>query len=274
MSATGAAISIQGLTRILGGRSVLSGVELEAKPGSLVTVVGRSGCGKTTLLRLIAGLDQPDGGSVLVDGVSSTRAQARIRMVFQDARLLPWKRVLDNVTLGNSSASVRAVAEQALARVGLQGRERDWPLMLSGGEKQRLALARALVSRPGLLLLDEPLGALDAFTRLEMQLLLERLWREAGFTALLVTHDVHEAVALGDVVVSLNAGRVALALPVDLPRPRQRQSSAFNRVVARILGHLLDHEGAGAARTEGSLSNGVQDLGALDASVAPDSTAA
>jgi sulfonate transport system ATP-binding protein len=239
-SSPGAAVSIQGLTRVLGGRSVLAGVELEAQPGSLVTVVGRSGCGKTTLLRLIAGLDRPDAGSVLIDGADSHRAQSRIRMVFQDARLLPWKRVLENVMLGQSGQEARRRAAGALARVGLQGREHDWPLMLSGGEKQRLALARALVSRPGLLLLDEPLGALDAFTRLEMQLLVERIWREAGFSALLVTHDVHEAVALGDVVVSLKAGKVALVLPVELPRPRERQSAAFNRVVGQVLEHLLE----------------------------------
>jgi sulfonate transport system ATP-binding protein len=178
-SAPGAAIAIQRVTRVLGGRPVLAGVELEAAPGSLVTVVGRSGCGKTTLLRLIAGLDAPDGGSVSIDGVSAVRARARVRMVFQDARLLPWKRVLDNVLLDQSGEQAREQAAQALARVGLAGRERDWPLMLSGGERQRLALARALVSRPGLLLLDEPLGALDAFTRLEMQQLLERIWSEA-----------------------------------------------------------------------------------------------
>jgi len=163
---------------------------------------------------------------------------------------MPWKHVLDNVLLGETGPDARRRGRQALERVGLQGHEGDWPLTLSGGEKQRLALARALVSRPGLLLLDEPLGALDAFTRLEMQLLLERIWHEERFTALLVTHDVHEAVALGDVVLSLHAGRVALALPVNLPRPRQRQSAPFNRVVAQILEHLLE-PGAADVQREG-----------------------
>jgi len=252
----GASISIQGLTRLLGGRAVLSGVDLVAQPGSLVAVVGRSGCGKTTLLRLLAGLDRPDAGSVLVDGVSADRAQARIRMVFQDARLLPWKRLLDNVLLDQTGSEARRRAQQSLSRVGLDGREGDWPLALSGGEKQRLALARALVSRPGLLLLDEPLSALDAFTRLEMQQLLERLWTEAGFTALLVTHDVQEAVALGDVVVSLNAGKVAMALPVPLSRPRQRQSAAFNHIVARVLEHLLEPPAAPALQDPAARTGG------------------
>jgi sulfonate transport system ATP-binding protein len=236
----GAQVTVQGLTRKLGGRPVLAGLDLSASPGQLLTVVGRSGCGKTTLLRLLAGLDRPDTGSVLVDGQVPSQALARIRMVFQDARLLPWKRALDNVLLGQTGAEATQRALQALESVGLAGHERDWPLTLSGGERQRLALARALVSRPGLLLLDEPLGALDAFTRLEMQLLFERLWQRAGFTALLVTHDVEEAVALGDVVVSLQGGRVALAMPVELPRPRQRQSPEFNRLVSTILEQLLD----------------------------------
>jgi sulfonate transport system ATP-binding protein len=161
-------------------------------------------------------------------------------MVFQEPRLLPWKRVLENITLvqpGGLRAG-RAEALRALGRVGLAGRERDWPAVLSGGEKQRLALARALGSRPGLMLLDEPLGALDAFTRLDMQRLLERLWLESGFTAVLVTHDVQEAVALADRVVSLDAGRVATNEPIGLPRPRNRQSSAFNAHVAAILARL------------------------------------
>jgi sulfonate transport system ATP-binding protein len=206
----------------------------------LVTLIGRSGCGKTTLLRLIAGLDAPDGGSVLVGGVSPDRARARTRMVFQEARLLPWKSVLDNVMLEQVDAETKRLAREALERVGLRGREHDWPRQLSGGERQRLALARALVSRPSLLLLDEPLGALDALTRLDMQLLIERIWQEEGFTALLVTHDVHEAVALGDVVVSIEAGQVALRLPVDLPRPRDRQGPAFNHIVSQVLDHLLN----------------------------------
>jgi hypothetical protein len=150
---------------------------------------------------------------------------------------------------------------------GLQGREHDWPRQLSGGERQRLALARALVSRPSLLLLDEPLGALDALTRLDMQLLIERIWQEEGFTAVLVTHDVHEAVALGDEVVSIEAGQVALRLAVDLPRPRDRQSPAFNQIVAQVLAHLLDPQPGRRLETEQRPSGGCRKPIALSLSV-------
>ena len=174
-------------------------------------------------------------------------------MVFQDARLLPWKTVGDNVAVGalgepadNARADNRAgraarVAE-ALERVGLPSRAGDWPSILSGGQRQRVALARALVSRPRLLLLDEPLGALDAFTRVEMQQLIERIWTDAGFTAVIVTHDVEEAIALADRVVALDGGQVALEVDVDLPRPRQRQSGEFVELVARVLAHLTKGE--------------------------------
>jgi sulfonate transport system ATP-binding protein len=237
---SGVALAVREVVRGFGPRQVLHGVDFEARPGEFVAIVGRSGSGKTTLLRLLAGLDTPSAGRVSVDGAPPAGGTARVRMVFQEPRLLPWKRVLDNVTLFQPGAprAGRAEALRALERVGLAGRERDWPAVLSGGEKQRLALARALGSRPGLMLLDEPLGALDAFTRLDMQQLLERLWLESGFTAVLVTHDVQEAVALADRVVSLDAGRVATNDSIDLPRPRDRQSTLFNAYVAAILARL------------------------------------
>jgi sulfonate transport system ATP-binding protein len=233
-------LRVSGLTKTAGDRAILRGVDLEAAPGELVAVVGKSGSGKTTLLRLIAGLDAPTTGQVTLNGRPRAAIHARVRMAFQESRLLPWRRVIENVQLGlpPDEAHFRQAA-QALARVGLAGRERDWPWVLSGGEKQRVALSRALVSRPGLLLLDEPLGALDALTRLEMQRLLERIWLETPFTALLVTHDVQEAVALADRVISLEDGVVALNVAVNLPRPRDRQSPAFTTLTARILERLL-----------------------------------
>ena len=171
-------------------------------------------------------------------------------MMFQDARLLPWRRVLDNVALG-LPAERRAEAEAALDEVGLAERGGDWPSILSGGQRQRVALARALASRPRVLLLDEPLGALDALTRLEMQGLIERVWQEHGFTAVLVTHDVEEAVALADRIIVLSAGQVALDLRVDLPRPRDHAARRFTELKATVLDEVLGtrHErGAADAR--------------------------
>ena len=233
-------LRVRGLAKTAGDRPILRGVDLEAAPGELVAVVGKSGSGKTTLLRLIAGLDTPTTGHVTLNGRPRAAVHARVRMAFQESRLLPWRRVIENVQLGlpSDDAHLREATE-ALTRVGLAGRERDWPWVLSGGEKQRVALARALVSRPGLLLLDEPLGALDALTRLEMQRLLERIWLETPFTAVLVTHDVQEAVALADRVISLEDGVVALNVAVPLPRPRDRQSAAFLAITSRILERLL-----------------------------------
>ncbi len=167
-------------------------------------------------------------------------------MMFQDARLLPWRRVLENVSLG-LPAERKAEALAALDEVGLAERGSDWPSILSGGQRQRVALARALASRPRALLLDEPLGALDALTRLEMQALIERVWQEHGFTAVLVTHDVEEAVALADRIIVLAAGQVALDVRVDLPRPRDHATRRFTELKATVLDAVLGtrHERAG-----------------------------
>jgi sulfonate transport system ATP-binding protein len=159
-------------------------------------------------------------------------------MMFQEARLLPWKSALDNVRLG--LAGDAAPAWQALQAVGLAERSAEWPAALSGGQKQRVALARALVHRPPLLLLDEPLGALDALTRIEMQRLIESLWLTRGFTAVLVTHDVQEAIALADRVLVVEQGRIALDIAVDLPRPRRRDA-AFAALETQLLERLLGH---------------------------------
>ncbi len=224
----GLPVTVSGLGKSFGARSVLQGIDLDLAPGSFVALVGRSGSGKSTLLRLIAGLERPDAGAVDMAGATP----GALRIMFQDGRLLPWKRVIDNVALG-LPGDARSQAAAALESVGLSDRAGDWPRVLSGGQRQRVALARALASQPRLLLLDEPLGALDALTRLEMQRLIEGLWRRAGFTALLVTHDVTEAALLADRILLIEDGRIGLDLAVDLPRPRQPspELSAVERTV-------------------------------------------
>ncbi len=234
----GVPLTLRGLSKSYAARSVLNDVGLELAAGEFVAVVGRSGCGKSTLLRTIAQLERLDAGSIVV---GSGRGKPEIRIMFQEARLLPWKTVLDNVALGLPRAVGAAAA--ALSTVGLAERADDWPAALSGGQKQRVALARALVHEPQLLLLDEPLGALDALTRIEMQQLIESLWLARGFTAVLVTHDVSEAVALADRVILIEDGRIALDVKIDLPRPRARGSAAFAALEQRILAHVLRHPG-------------------------------
>jgi sulfonate transport system ATP-binding protein len=240
----GAHLSLRRLSKQYAGRTVLDEIDLKIVPGEFVAVVGRSGCGKSTLLRAIAGLETPDGGQVKIGG-GGTRPE--VRMMFQEARLLPWKTVLQNVALGLPDGAT--AAQVALANVGLCARTGDWPSVLSGGQRQRVALARALVHQPQLLLLDEPLGALDALTRIEMQQLIEALWRERGFTAVLVTHDVQEAVVLADRILLVEDGRVALDLRVDLSRPRQRGSAAFGALERQVLDRVLEtHVGGAAAK--------------------------
>ena len=234
----GVALSLRGLSKRYGQRSVLHDTVLHIEPGQFVAIVGRSGCGKSTLLRLVAGLEEASAGQVLIDGQPLQGLQQGTRIMFQDARLLPWRRVQDNVALGLPKDQESAAAD-VLAQVGLGERAHEWPARLSGGQRQRVALARALVHQPRLLLLDEPLGALDALTRIEMHRLIEGLWRTHGFTALLVTHDVQEAVALADRVVLIEDGRIALDEVISLPRPRVHGSAAFAALEQRILNRVL-----------------------------------
>jgi sulfonate transport system ATP-binding protein len=222
---------------------VLEGIDLDIEPGEFVAIVGRSGCGKSTLLRLVAELEAPSAGRIELDGAPIAAQREDIRIMFQDARLLPWKRVAANIGLGLDAADAPARARAALAQVGLADRAQDWPAVLSGGQRQRVALARALVHAPRLLLLDEPLGALDALTRIEMQRLIEALWREHRFTALLVTHDVAEAVALADRVLLIEDGRIALDERVPLARPRSRGNPHFAAIEERILERVLNENG-------------------------------
>jgi sulfonate transport system ATP-binding protein len=231
----GAHLKLRRLSKHYAGRTVLDAIDLQIRPGEFVAVVGRSGCGKSTLLRAIAGLERPDGGEVKIGGGGSA---PDVRMMFQDARLLPWKTVLQNVALGLADGEQRARA--ALDSVGLLARAGEWPAVLSGGQRQRVALARALVHEPQLLLLDEPLGALDALTRIEMQRLIETLWIERGFSAVLVTHDVQEAVVLADRILLIENGRLALDLDVRLARPRERGNAAFGALEKQVLDRVLD----------------------------------
>jgi sulfonate transport system ATP-binding protein len=236
----GAALSLHKVFRRFGAKEVLSDVDLDIPAGQFVAVVGKSGCGKSTLLRLLAGLDAPSAGAVT--------AVSGARIMFQEPRLLPWQRIVENVELGLADTldrnARRAKAQALLGEVGLSDRAGEWPSVLSGGQKQRVALARALASGPRLLVLDEPLGALDALTRIEMQSLLERIWIEQRFTAVLVTHDVSEALALADRVLLIDSGRIALDIDVPLPRPRRRGSADLARLEGRILDRLFGAESA------------------------------
>ncbi|SFC80363.1 ATP-binding cassette domain-containing protein [Collimonas sp. OK412] len=235
----GVGIRVRSVSKSYAGREVLKTLDVEVAAGEFVAIVGRSGCGKSTLLRLIAGLEQASGGGI---GFGAHGEKPEIRIMFQDSRLLPWKRVLDNVGLGLPRASLASA--KALAQVGLEERAGEWPAVLSGGQRQRVALARALVHDPELLLLDEPLGALDALTRIEMQQLIESLWKERGFTAVLVTHDVQEAIALADRVLLIEDGEITLDERISLPRPRARGNLAFAQLEERILARVLKHPAA------------------------------
>lgn len=210
----GAAVLTTGLSRGFAGRVVLDRVDLELAPGEFVALLGRSGSGKTTLLRALAELD--DG----VPGSGELRVPTERAVVFQDSRLLPWARVLDNVVLGLGGRDATDRGRAALDEVGLAGRERAWPGELSGGEQQRVALARSLVREPALLLADEPFGALDALTRIRMHVLLRELHLRHRPAVLLVTHDVDEAVQLADRVLVLERGRIAVDVAVEVEHPR------------------------------------------------------
>ncbi|EKY3197507.1 aliphatic sulfonates ABC transporter ATP-binding protein [Cronobacter turicensis] len=234
----GTPLLLEGVTKRYGEKTILNALDLHVPAGQFVAVVGRSGGGKSTLLRLLAGLETPEGGELRAGNAPLADAREDTRMMFQDARLLPWKKVLDNVGLG-LTGDWRPAARRALEEVGLADRANDWPAALSGGQKQRVALARALIHRPGLLLLDEPLGALDALTRLEMQEMIVSLWREHGFTVLLVTHDVSESVAMAERVLLIEDGKIGLDMAVDLPHPRHHGTPRLAELEARVLNRVM-----------------------------------
>jgi sulfonate transport system ATP-binding protein len=226
------AVELRGLTRSFEGRTVLDGIDLDLPAGQFTALLGHSGSGKSTLLRAVAGHDHEVAGS------GGLTAPQRVSVVFQDSRLLPWRRVLDNVVLGLRDGNAKERGREALAEVGLSGRERAWPHELSGGEAQRAALARSLVREPALLLADEPFGALDALTRIRMHVLLRRLCEAHRPAVLLVTHDVDEAIVLDD-------GVVASDIPVHLSGRRSQADPEFAALRARLLAELGvedDHE--------------------------------
>ncbi|WP_437798322.1 ABC transporter ATP-binding protein [Sorangium sp. So ce693] len=234
-------VRIRGLVRRFGARVVLDGIDLTIERGEFVALLGRSGSGKSTLLRAIAELDDEVTGSGELH-VPDNRA-----VVFQDTRLLPWARVLDNVILGLDVPQARERGLDALAEVGLAGRERAWPVELSGGEQQRVALARSLVRDPELVLADEPFGALDALTRGRMHDLLRELCARHRPAVLLVTHDVDEAIALADRVLVLEGGRIAEERRIDLPAPRPLRDPRFLAHRESLLSALGVAPGAAAA---------------------------
>ncbi len=214
MSAPTLAVTLDGVCKSFGGRDVLSDVRMHVGAHETVALIGRSGCGKSTLLRIIAGLLGPDRGTVHTVG--------RVSFGFQDARLVPWLRVWDNVTLGMgpegaspSRRARKAIARRALTHVGLADASDAMPAALSGGQRQRVSLARALTREPDVLLLDEPFGALDALTRLDMQDLLAALRAELGFATVLVTHDIAEAVRLADRILVLADGSIRDDIQAD-----------------------------------------------------------
>ena len=236
------------------GVRALDGVSLEVDPGEIVVVVGGSGCGKSTLLRAICGLDPPTQGRVVLDGAPITAPHPKVGIIFQEPRLLPWLDVADNVGFGledRPKGERQERVARALVRVGLSDKAQVWPRELSGGQAQRVAILRALVPRPQVLLLDEPFSALDAFTRADLQDHLLDLWTDLKPTLIMVTHDVEEAIVLADriMVMRPRPGRVQEEIDCDLPRPRDRQSAAFDFVKRRVLAaldHSLDRGGARA----------------------------
>ena len=252
----GASIRFERLVKSFGERSVLRGIDLSIASGQFVAIVGRSGSGKSTLLRLLCGLEQPSEGALYVRDATGADARGGVRVVFQEPRLLPWKTVIDNVCIGSKKPD-RQRALGVLSAVGLNDRAGDYPGLLSGGQRQRVALARALMHEPSVMLLDEPFGALDALTRIEAQRLVEQLWIQHGFTALLVTHDVSEAVLLADRVLLIDQGRIADSFEISVPRAERRGSAEIARISAAVLDrifHASASNGSGAPECQNTVS--------------------
>lgn len=245
-------IEINDLKKSFGQKEILHNISIAFEKGEFIAVIGKSGSGKSTLLRLVASLEEITSGDLLFDGVPANKSDANVKMMYQDSRLLPWKKVIDNVGLG-LTGNWTEQAEKALDQVGLLHLKDEWPATLSGGQKQRVALARALIHEPSLLMLDEPLSALDALTRIEMQNLIESLWQKNNFTALLVTHDVSEAVRLADRIILIEDGYIAFDERVDAPRPRKLSNPDLVALEEKILNRLMYGEQAEQAADGPSL---------------------
>ena len=237
-------LEVRALSKVYpSGVHALETFTLSVKEGEIVAVIGGSGCGKSTLLRLISGLDRASSGTIEIDGEAISAPHPLVHLIFQEPRLLPWLRVIDNVAFGLDHFSARARREQAMAeleRVGLADYAGRWPKELSGGQAQRAAIARGLVTRPEVLLLDEPFSALDAFTRAELQEQLVELWHQHGVTMIVVTHDIDEALFLADriVVMQPRPGRIFDVVPVTLGRPRGRAGHEFGEARQELLAIL------------------------------------
>ncbi len=245
-------ININGVTKVFGKKDeqviALNNVDFEIPAGSFVSLIGPSGCGKTTLLRCIAGLETPTSGSICVDGTKVTKPGSDRGFAFQQANLFPWLTIRENIAFGLKARKIfkqhQSDVDEFIELVGLKGFENSYPHQISGGMNQRASLARALVGHPKILLLDEPLGALDAFTRMTMQDEILRLWKEHEMTMVMVTHDVDEAVYLSDyvVVMSPRPAKVEKIIKIDMTHPRARSQDVFLKYRTDIL-EILHYAG-------------------------------
>lgn len=243
------ALSLQGVGKVYQVNDqpleVLADINLDVRQGEFVCLVGASGCGKSTILRLVVGLEPPTSGELLLDGKKLVGPGLDRGIVFQEHRLFPWLTVEENVLLGldasgQDPAKKLATVREHIQLVGLDGFENAYPSQLSGGMAQRAAIARGLVAKPRILLLDEPLGALDSLTRTHLQEELLRIWQQDKTTTIMVTHDVEESVYLADRVVVMDPrpGRIRTIIDIDLPRPRRRGSAEFAALKSKVLGEL------------------------------------
>ncbi|MFI2857234.1 ABC transporter ATP-binding protein [Paenibacillus sp. JSM ZJ436] len=238
-------IDIKNVSKSFGSLRVLEQVDFSIAKGEFAAIVGPSGCGKSTVLRMIAGLESPGSGAVTANGADIEKPEPSRMLIFQEHALYPWRTVADNVAFGLELAGMRKKersqrVDEVLAKVGLTGFQKYYPHQLSGGMRQRAAIARALVTDPEVLLLDEPFGALDAITKISMQNELLTLWEGTGKTVLLITHDIDEAIYLADTVyvMSPRPGRIVEQIKLSMPRPRNRNGADFVAVRERVMKHL------------------------------------